>query len=211
MCIQPTSATNSTSKAETSPTRTLLSAADRKASILRAAAAAFARTGFRDTSMEDVAAEAGITRLIVYRHFGGKEDLYRAVLTEVSEQLILRFDAELAAGRTGLGLRTLLGVGRVNPAGFALLWRHAAREPEFADYARDWRRGAAQAAATAGADLVVADVLQGWSAEAIVDVLVALVLAWLEDGDPGRDDEWLDVTSRGVSAMVAAWAPRPGT
>jgi AcrR family transcriptional regulator len=188
-------------------TRTLLSAPDRKASILRAAATAFARTGFRDTSMEDVAAEAGITRLIVYRHFGSKEDLYRAVLTEVSEQLILRWDAELAGGRPGVGLRTLLAVGRENPEGFALLWRHAAREPEFAGYAGDWRRGATQAAAMAGADLVVADVLRGWSAEAIVDVLVALVLAWLEDGDPARDADWLEVVNRGMAAMVGAWAP----
>lgn len=203
MCIQQAK----TAGTPRTPGRTLLPAADRKASILRAAAVAFARTGFRDTSMEDVAAEAGITRLIVYRHFGSKEDLYRAVLTEVSEQLILRFDAEVATRRPGFGLRTLLGVGRENPDGFVLLWRHAAREPEFADYARDWRRGATEAAAMAGADLAVADVLQGWSAEAIVDVLVALVLAWLEDGDPARDDEWLGVAGAGVLAMIRAWAP----
>jgi AcrR family transcriptional regulator len=189
-------------------TRTLLPAADRKASILRAAAAAFARAGFRDTSMEDVAAEAGITRLIVYRHFGTKEDLYRAVLTEVSAQLIERFEAEVASGRPGVGLRTLLAVGRANPHGFALLWRHAAREPEFADYAHEWRRGAAVAAALAVPDSSLADVLRGWSAEALVDVLVALVLDWLDDGDPDRDEEWLEVVNRGVFALVAAWSPR---
>ena len=48
---------------------------------------AFARGGYAATSMEDVAAEAGITRLIVYRHFESKEALYRAVLTAVTERL----------------------------------------------------------------------------------------------------------------------------
>lgn len=188
-------------------TRTLLPADERKASILRAAATAFARTGFRDTSMEDVAAEAGITRLIVYRHFGSKEDLYRAVLTEVSERLIVRFAEEVGKGDPGFGLRILLEVGRENPAGFALLWRHAVHEPEFAEYARDFRRGAAQATAEA-ATIEVADVLHGWWSEAAVDVLVTLVLDWLEDGDPARDDEWRAVVDPSVRAMVSAWSPR---
>lgn len=190
------------------PTRTLLRADERKASILRAAAAAFARTGFRDTSMEDVATEAGITRLIVYRHFGSKEDLYRAVLTEVSERLILRFAEEAGKGEPGFGLRILLEAGRENPHGFALLWRHALREPEFADYARDFRRGATQATAEAGAGLPTDDVLAGWWPDAVVDVLVTLVLDWLEDGDPARDDEWVAVVNGGMRAMVSAWAPR---
>ena len=69
------------------PTRSCCSRDERQAPILRAAAAAFARTGFAGTSMDDVAAEAGITRLIVYRHFDSKEDLYRAVLERVTDRL----------------------------------------------------------------------------------------------------------------------------
>jgi hypothetical protein len=37
---------------------------------------------------------------------------------------------------------------------------------------------------------------------------VALVLDWLDDGDPDRDEEWLEVVNRGVFALVAAWSPR---
>ncbi|HYD10163.1 MAG TPA: helix-turn-helix domain-containing protein, partial [Acidimicrobiales bacterium] len=55
-------------------TRRLLSREDRAASILRGAADAFAHGGFAATSMEDVAAASGITKLIVYRHFGSKEE-----------------------------------------------------------------------------------------------------------------------------------------
>src|SRR3954470_14510321 len=101
---------------------------ERQAQILAAAAAAFARTGFAGTSMDDVAAEAGITRLIVYRHFDTKEDLYRAVLTKVTDQLGERWEQALAAeDRHGMVFRMLLSVAREQPDGFRLLFEHAAR------------------------------------------------------------------------------------
>ena len=116
--------------------RVLLPRADRAASILRGAATAFARTGFAATSMEDVAAASGITKLIVYRHFESKEELYRAVLTRVSDRLAENFAGALESERPGgVGARSMLVTAREDPDGFVLLWRHAAREPQFADYA----------------------------------------------------------------------------
>ena len=56
---------------------------ERRAQLVRCAAAVFVRGGFDATSMDDVAREAGVTRLIVYRIFPSKEDLYRAVLDAV--------------------------------------------------------------------------------------------------------------------------------
>ena len=110
------------------------------------AAAAFARTGFAATSMEDVAAACGVTKLIVYRHFDSKEELYRAILQRVfdrqAEELVR---ASPTAGAPGVGARTLLTVAREDPAGFVLLWRHAAREPQFADYASTHRRSSSSA------------------------------------------------------------------
>jgi AcrR family transcriptional regulator len=53
---------------------------ERREQILAAATRAFARAGFAATSLDDVAAEAGITRVILYRHFESKDDMYRAVL-----------------------------------------------------------------------------------------------------------------------------------
>src|SRR6185436_19787519 len=61
--------------------------AERRAQLLTAAATAFVRAGFDGTSMEDVAEQAGVTRLIVYRIFATKEDLYRAVLESVTDRL----------------------------------------------------------------------------------------------------------------------------
>ena len=74
-------------RAGAAPAASCCSRADRQAQLLRAAATAFARAGFAATSMDDVAAEAGVTKLIVYRNFDSKEDLYRSVLDGVSDRL----------------------------------------------------------------------------------------------------------------------------
>ena len=90
--------------------------------------------------MDDVAAACGVTKLIVYRHFGSKEELYREILQQVFDHLGVELRAELAMPtHAGLGPRTLLTVARDDPAAFTLLWRHAAREPQFAAYAAELR------------------------------------------------------------------------
>lgn len=48
--------------------------------ILDAATRAFARAGYSATGLDDVVGEAGITRVILYRRFESKPDMYRAVL-----------------------------------------------------------------------------------------------------------------------------------
>lgn len=159
--------------------------------------------------MDDVAAEAGVTRLILYRHFSSKEDLYRAVLQRVSDRLASEFVAALGrSGRRGVGVTSLLTVARETPEGFALLWRHAAREPQFAAYATEFRAkavGAARALLGDDADKADDPVLSAWAAEAVVGWLVEAVLAWLVVGDPARDDELTARATAGLRAMRAAW------
>lgn len=186
--------------------RVLLSRRERRDSILRAAASAFARAGFAATSMEDVAAEAGITRLIVYRHFDSKEELYRAVLERVSNRLAHEFLAGLEQGAQALGYRTLLTAARDDPDGFVLLWRHAYREPQFEAYAREFRRAAVDVATTPLAGLFAGrPALARWAPEAVIDQMVSAVLAWLDHGDPSADEEFLTVATAGLRATVAAW------
>ena len=49
---------------------------EKRAAILEAAKRLFPRHGFEGTSMDAVAAEAGVSKLTVYSHFGGKESLF---------------------------------------------------------------------------------------------------------------------------------------
>jgi AcrR family transcriptional regulator len=183
---------------------------ERQASILRGAASAFARSGFAGTSMEDVAAACAVSKLILYRHFDSKEELYRTIL----ERVFHRMGEELEAGlrqpsMRGVGVRTILTVAREDPDGFVLLWRHAAREPQFADYAHDQR----ELAVVAVRDLMGLhsgdELLDHWSAESTFAWLIESVLTWLEVGDFRRDREFVDRATDALRAMRGAWLPVP--
>ena len=50
--------------------------AERREQLLAAATGAFARTGFAATSLDDIAEAAAISRVLLYRHFDSKADLY---------------------------------------------------------------------------------------------------------------------------------------
>ena len=129
-----------TGRVTPSTSRQLLPRHERQASILQAAARAFGRAGFASTSMEDVAAEAGISRLIVYRHFGSKEELYRAVLEQVRARLKQRIDEAIEHPEPGVfPFSAPIDVAREYPDAFRLLLVHAAREPQFAEYAEESR------------------------------------------------------------------------
>jgi AcrR family transcriptional regulator len=187
--------------------RQLLPREERRASILRGAADAFARSGFAQTSMDDVAAACGVTKLIVYRHFGAKEDLYRAILQQVFDRLGEELEAGLSSGASrGLGARTLLVVAREDPAAFTLLWRHAAREPQFADYAAELRSVSVEVVRKIAAIDRGDAVLDRWMGDALFGWLVEATLTWLDHGDPRRDDDWLERATEGLRALRDAWA-----
>jgi TetR/AcrR family transcriptional regulator, acrAB operon repressor len=51
-------------------------------SLLDSALAVFSSKGYETTRLEDIAEEAGVTRGAIYHHFGGKLELYNALLNE---------------------------------------------------------------------------------------------------------------------------------
>lgn len=52
----------------------------RRRQLLQAARGVFVEMGFHAASMDDIAARAGVTKPVLYQHFGSKRDLYLAVL-----------------------------------------------------------------------------------------------------------------------------------
>lgn len=176
--------------------------AERRAQLVEAAAGAFLARGFDGTSMEEVAEQAGVTRLIVYRHFGAKEELYRAVLTSVTQQFRERFDGAPPAGIVA----TLVAVAREHPDAFRLLWRHARHEPLFAAEATTFRLVAAEYADTIVGRYVDDPTFRRWASAAVVDHLHEGICTWLDTGDPERDDEFAERLRDGARALVAAWS-----
>jgi AcrR family transcriptional regulator len=67
--------------------RRRLSRADRRAQILRVAEQVFAERGYQGTSLEDIAASAGVTRPLIYNYFADKDELYLECLHDARAEL----------------------------------------------------------------------------------------------------------------------------
>jgi AcrR family transcriptional regulator len=58
----------------------------------------FAEKGFQAASIEEIAARAGVSKPVVYEHFGGKEGLYAVVVDREMGGLLDRLTSALSAG-----------------------------------------------------------------------------------------------------------------
>jgi AcrR family transcriptional regulator len=106
-----------------------LTAAARKAQLIQIGRAVFARRGYEGASVEEIAEQAGVSKPIVYEHFGGKEGLYGAIVDEEVAQIVDRITAAITAGspRERLEQAVLAFLAYVNerPDAFAVLLRDA--------------------------------------------------------------------------------------
>src|SRR5260370_29745465 len=62
------------------PSTQRLPASDRRRQLVETALDFFSRKGFGGTTTKEIAAAAGVTEAIIFRHFPTKQDLYNAVL-----------------------------------------------------------------------------------------------------------------------------------
>lgn len=160
----------------------LLKRPERRRALIAAAARAFARGGYAATNLEDVAAEAGVSRVLIYRHFQSKAELYEAVLAEVSDHL------RVATGHpdhlTASSLEALVTAAQDNPDGFRLFFRQSGQEPEFRRHA-DELRAAMKATAEPYLKQVITDPARlQWASDLIPTIAVEAVIAWLDAGQP---------------------------
>src|SRR6266404_4457564 len=71
----------------TTPSRRQEASEQRRLTILRAARKVFARKGYADTGVDDIAAEANIGKGTLYLYFPSKEQIYLAALLEDARKL----------------------------------------------------------------------------------------------------------------------------
>jgi AcrR family transcriptional regulator len=168
---------------EPAPVRRLRRA-ERREQILAAATTAFARAGFAATGLDDIAAQAGVSRAILYRHFDSKTDLYRAVLDRVLTRL-----AETVGTRdfTPASVDELLEAAAADPDGFRLLFHHAAREPEFRAEADRLHADMVTAAHQQLASEIPDPSWARWAAQLASVTAIEAVTAWLDAGQPDPD------------------------
>lgn len=166
-------------------------ALDTRARIVAAGVRQCEEVGLRRTTMEDIARRAGLSRVTLYRHFGGKDELVRAVILAEAERF---FDAlrsalsghRLAEDRLAEGFAFALDFLRRH----ALFQRLLRTEPEtlLPYLVRDgYLTGMARKAV---AELIEDGRVDARDAEALAELLtrLALSLALNPDSALGADD-----------------------
>ncbi|WP_073488501.1 TetR/AcrR family transcriptional regulator [Streptoalloteichus hindustanus] len=71
---------------------------ERREQLLDIGRALFAEKGFEATSIEEIAHRAGVSKPVVYEHFGGKEGLYAVVVDREMRNLLDRIVSALTGG-----------------------------------------------------------------------------------------------------------------
>ncbi|WP_077060949.1 TetR/AcrR family transcriptional regulator [Streptomyces sp. MP131-18] len=79
-------------------TRRRMTGTERREQLLDIGRTLFAERGFEGTSVEEIAAKAGVSKPVVYEHFGGKEGLYAVVVDREMSRLLSMVTGALTAG-----------------------------------------------------------------------------------------------------------------
>ncbi|WP_320669827.1 TetR/AcrR family transcriptional regulator [Patulibacter defluvii] len=113
----------------------------KREAIARAARRVFGRDGYARAGIDAIAAEAAVSTRTIYKHFGGKQALFAAVLEESAGEVAEGFDAFVADGLREAGddvERTLTVLGRAMvrqrtafPEHFAMIRQINAEAPHF--------------------------------------------------------------------------------
>ncbi|MFD6528991.1 TetR family transcriptional regulator [Streptomyces sp. NPDC060184] len=78
--------------------RVRMTGKERREQLLDIGRTLFADKGFEGTSVEEIAARAGVSKPVVYEHFGGKEGLYAVVVDREMRRLLDMVTGALTAG-----------------------------------------------------------------------------------------------------------------
>jgi AcrR family transcriptional regulator len=131
-----------------------LPADERRQQLLAVACDLFARTGFHDTSMDDIAEAAGVTKPVLYQHFPSKRALYGELLTAMGNRLLGRLAEATARATSGrerveAGFRAYFQFAVGDRSAFRLLFGASIRsDPDFARTVEGILRAAADTIST---------------------------------------------------------------
>lgn len=109
--------------------RPRLAASARRAQLVDVGRLVFAQRGYEAASVEEIAERAGITKPIVYEHFGGKEGLYAVIVDREVEHIVGRIVEAISEGspreRLERAALAFLHYVQERPEGFTMLLRDA--------------------------------------------------------------------------------------
>jgi AcrR family transcriptional regulator len=99
---------------------------ERRAQIIEAALACFTRHGYVNATVDDIAAESGLSKGAIYWYFDSKHDLFQAAANVVMEEMVARsmtamMACETATERLRVGARCLVDLCRELESYFGLI------------------------------------------------------------------------------------------
>jgi AcrR family transcriptional regulator len=174
--------------------RRRLPAAERRATLIAAASELFAERGYDHASLDELAARAGVTKVIVYRHFASKKALYLELLAEHRDELLRTLAQEMpAAGplaeRVPRVADAWFAYVETNPFAWAMLFQDVTGDPEIRAFhasMRNTARAAIVGLLAAEPALQLAPEIQEPVAEVLRSAMTGLALWWLDHPDVPR-------------------------
>jgi len=125
------------------PTRQPAAAAERRNLILDAAERCFVRTGFHRTTMQDVAAEAGMSAGNLYRYFPSKEAIVSGLSERDRDEIAADFQristaADFLVAFAAMGRKHLIDEPREKAVLVMEIWSEATRNPQISNHCGDF-------------------------------------------------------------------------
>lgn len=174
--------------------RTRMTGPQRRAQLVTVGRNVFAERGYAAATVEEIAERGGVSKPVVYEHFGGKDGLYEVVVQEEIEELTARMGAAISTN-----------VARVagEQAALAFLTYIDEREDGFRVLVRDTPMGQGTGGLATVMSVIAVRVEQmlretfrdkGFDAEAapmyarmLIGAVALVGEWWLEDGKRNRD------------------------
>jgi AcrR family transcriptional regulator len=173
------------------PARRRLAPDDRRLALINSALRLFNAHPYDDVSVDDIAAEAGMSRALVYHYYGGKSGVFVAALRQTGDDVVA------AIGQAGMddpdnwlaaGLGAFFDHVQANPMGLTALLRHGSladrEDRQVLDEISDHVLRMVMSCLAPPADSpVLQSVLRGWIA-----MVETMGRGWLRNGEPTREE-----------------------
>ena len=167
---------------------------ERRQLLMDAAAEVIVKQGIRSTTMEDISASMGMTKIVLYRMFGTKDELIHAILERATNEF-LNVDA-LQIEKYGDRLQRYLDISRSHDDAIRIL---LLQTPHDAKYNKQYRRLSKQLIKRtkeriqqrqeAGETACALDL--DFVSEAIVSFILSSISRWLTRGKKEADAEFV--------------------
>src|SRR5881227_1975668 len=166
-----------------------MSSAQRREQLIMIGRQLFAERGFDATSIEEVASRAGVSKPVVYEHFGGKEGLYAVVVDREVQRLLDTFNHALTGDQPTLALLTYI---EDDSNGFRILVRESPvgleRSGGFATIISDIASQVEHILARQFKARGFETKLAGLYSQALVGMVALTGQWWLDNRKPKRDE-----------------------